>query len=172
MFRNYSSSYPASYKTSFEIHLSVTDSGCYGDPKSPGRCVTTFAELSTWAFEVHHQFSNIRGTQSPYINISRLVLRLSLPNPLKPGIKLRIEDVVGAAPTGAAPTTSEWSTISLPSNVRFILETLWYLIFVDGNGIPYLMAYFVLGNYHLISDTNLTADTLPWRHHPWIYNLT
>ena len=33
------------------------------------------------------------------------------------------EDVVGAAPTGDAPTTSEWSTILLPTMVRLILET-------------------------------------------------
>ena len=36
------------------------------------------------------------------------------------------EDVVGAAPTGDAPTTSEWSTILLPSKVRLILETWRY----------------------------------------------
>ena len=33
------------------------------------------------------------------------------------------EDVVGAAPTGDAPTTSEWSMILLPTKVRLILET-------------------------------------------------
>ena len=33
------------------------------------------------------------------------------------------EDVVGAAPTGDAPTTSEWSTILLPTKVPLILET-------------------------------------------------
>ena len=32
------------------------------------------------------------------------------------------EDVVGAAPTGDAPTTYEWSTIWLPTKVRLILE--------------------------------------------------
>ena len=32
------------------------------------------------------------------------------------------EEVVGAAPTGDAPTTSEWSTILLPTKVRIILE--------------------------------------------------
>ena len=32
------------------------------------------------------------------------------------------EDVVGAAPPGAAPTTSEWSTILLPVRVRFIVK--------------------------------------------------
>ena len=30
------------------------------------------------------------------------------------------EDVVGAVPTGHAPTTSEWSTILLPAKVRLI----------------------------------------------------
>ena len=37
------------------------------------------------------------------------------------------EDVVGAAPTGSAPTTSEWSTILLPTKVHIILVVLWYL---------------------------------------------
>ena len=32
------------------------------------------------------------------------------------------EDVAGAAPTGDAPTTSEWSTILLPTRVRLVLE--------------------------------------------------
>ena len=32
------------------------------------------------------------------------------------------EDVLGAAPTGDAPTTSEWSWIQLPTKVRLILE--------------------------------------------------
>ena len=34
------------------------------------------------------------------------------------------EDVVGAAPTGEAPTTSEWLTISMPTRVPLILEVL------------------------------------------------
>ena len=35
------------------------------------------------------------------------------------------EDVVGAAPTDDVPTTSElWSTMLLPTKVRFILEVL------------------------------------------------
>ena len=35
-----------------------------------------------------------------------------------------IKDLVGAAPTGDAPTTSELSTVLLPTKVRLILETL------------------------------------------------
>ena len=34
------------------------------------------------------------------------------------------EDVVGAAPTGDAPTTSEWSTVLLPTKVPLIWEVL------------------------------------------------
>ena len=37
------------------------------------------------------------------------------------------EDVVGAAPTGDAPTTSELSTILLPNKVRLILEVISHL---------------------------------------------
>ena len=36
----------------------------------------------------YRQFSNITRTQSPNINVSRLDLQLSLPNPLKPRVKL------------------------------------------------------------------------------------
>ena len=38
--------------------------------------------------------------------------------------KVGNEDVVEAAPTGYAPTTSELSTILLPTKVRLILEVL------------------------------------------------
>ena len=58
---------------------------------------------------------------------SRLVVQLSSPNPMKPGVKSRKEDVVGAAPTGDAPTTSEWSTILLPTKAGIISETWRYL---------------------------------------------
>ena len=57
-------------------------------------------------FVYYHQASDISRTK--IFNVSCLVLQLSLPNPLK---SVENEDVVGAAPTGDAPTTSEWSTI-------------------------------------------------------------
>ena len=37
------------------------------------------------------------------------------------------EDVVGAAPAGDAPTTSEWSTSLLPTKMRLILQIWQYL---------------------------------------------
>ena len=39
----------------------------------------------------YRQFFNIRRTQSQNINGSRLVLQFPLPNPLKPGVKLRMK---------------------------------------------------------------------------------
>ena len=47
-----------------------------------------------------------------------LVLQLYLRNPLKPGVEVENEDVVGAALAGDAPTTSEWSTILMPTEVH------------------------------------------------------
>ena len=70
---------------------------------------------------------NIRCTKSQTLNVSHLILQLSLPNPMKPGVKSKNEDVVGAAPTGDAPTTSEWSTILLLTKVQLILETWRYV---------------------------------------------
>ena len=46
---------------------------------------------STAMLLTYRQFSNIRCTQSQNINGSRLILQLSLPNPLKPGVKLRMK---------------------------------------------------------------------------------
>ena len=42
--------------------------------------------------------------------------------------QLENEDVVGAAPTGDAPTTSEWSTVLLPTKVQLILEVSRYVV--------------------------------------------
>ena len=39
----------------------------------------------------YRKTSNIRGTESPNLNVSRLVLQLSLPNPMKPGVKSRMK---------------------------------------------------------------------------------
>ena len=58
----------------------------------------------------YHQISNIRRTKSQTLNVSCLVLQLSLPKALESGVKSRMKMyiVVGAAPAGDAPTTSEW----------------------------------------------------------------
>ena len=47
--------------------------------------------LRYWLSVEYHQISNIRCTKSPNLNDSCLVLPLSLPNPLKPGVKSRMK---------------------------------------------------------------------------------
>ena len=64
---------------------------------------------SPQALPRNRKISNVSRTKSQNLNDSHLVLKSSLPYPLKPGVEN--EDVIGAAPTGDAPTTSEWSTI-------------------------------------------------------------
>ena len=72
-------------------------------------CLNVIVSLANY-----RKISNIRRTKSPNLNVSRLVLQLSLPIPMKPGVK---------TPKGDAPTTSGWSIILLPTKVRLILET-------------------------------------------------
>ena len=54
------------------------------------------------------------------------------------------EDVVGAAPTGDAPTISEWSTISLTTQVRLILDTWWYCRISTLRRVPAKIVLFLL----------------------------
>ena len=77
-----------------------------------------FSKILTIFCCEYYQISNIRCTIFQDLNVSRLVLQLSLPDSLEPGVEVGNEDVVGAAPTGDAPTTSEWSTILLPTTVH------------------------------------------------------
>ena len=65
--------------------------------------------------------------------------------------QVEYEDVVGAAPTGDAPTTSEWSTILLPTKVRLILEILRYsqtLGTIHWNSIQLYIYIYVWGEVH------------------------
>ena len=51
-------------------------------------CLVIFHGLNN---ETYRQLFNIRRTQFQNINGIRLVLQLHLPNPLKPGVKLRMK---------------------------------------------------------------------------------
>ena len=78
----------------------------------------------SWFVSVYYyrKSFSISRTKSQSLNVSCILLQLSSLNPWKP---VENEDVVGVAPTGAAPTTSELSTILLPTKMRLILEFLW-----------------------------------------------
>ena len=45
----------------------------------------------TTHLSITRKSSNIRRTKSPNLNVSRLVLQLSLSNPMKPGVKSRMK---------------------------------------------------------------------------------
>ena len=61
------------------------------------------------------------------MNVSRLVLQFFQIR-WSEAYQFENEDVVGAAPTGDAPTTSELSTVLLPTEVWLILEIWQYAI--------------------------------------------
>ena len=71
-----------------------------------------------------HQTSNISRTKFQNLDVSRLLSSSSL-CPVHARCYVENEGVVGAAPTGVAPTTSEWSTTLFLTKVCFILEVWW-----------------------------------------------
>ena len=73
-----------------------------------------------------------KAHQIPTLEIFSYCLAAVLAESLEAICQVENGDVVGAAPTGDAPTTSEWSTIWLPTKVRLILEVLRYTSVHDG----------------------------------------
>ena len=65
--------------------------------------------------------------QTPNLKYSSSRLAVAFVQSIEARCWVETEDVVGAAPTGDAPTTSEWSTILLTTKVRLILEILRYI---------------------------------------------
>ena len=63
----------------------------------------------------YRQVSNIRRTKFQHLKRFSYCLAAVLAESLEARCQVENEDVVGAAPTGDAPTTSEWSTILLPT---------------------------------------------------------
>ena len=63
----------------------------------------------------YRQVSNIRRIQIPTLEIFSYCLAAVFAESLEARCQVENEDVVGAAQTGDAPTTSEWLTILLPT---------------------------------------------------------
>ena len=68
----------------------------------------------------YRQISNIRHTKSQ--NCFSSHFEVVFAQSIGARCQVKNEDVVGAAPTGGALTTSEWSTIWLPIKVHLILK--------------------------------------------------
>ena len=83
--------------------------------------------VMTYQYDFEYRnVSNIRRTKSQHLKDSRTAYRLVavFAEFLEARCWVENEVVVEAAPTGDTPTTSEWSTILLPTRARLILETL------------------------------------------------
>ena len=108
-----------------------TASGRRGRGFSVRNLFTECLLLLPWGYlsavNVYHQISNIRRTEYPTLKRLSYCLAAFFVEYPEARCQVENEDVVGAAPTGDAPTTSEWSTIVLPTKVRLILEVLWYI---------------------------------------------
>ena len=70
---------------------------------------------------LYRKIFNIRHIKSQYLNDSRLVLQL-FSQSIQARCQVKKEDVVGAAPTGDDPTTSELSLSLLLTKVGLIIE--------------------------------------------------
>ena len=76
---------------------------------------------------IFRQTSNIMRTKSQNLNASSLILNIFAQS-IEARCLVENEDVVVAAPTGVAPTTSERSSILLPTRVPLILPVLRYSV--------------------------------------------
>ena len=102
------------------------------------RRIGNFYMIRRWIFpygiehENWHTKSLIQAHQILTLKRFSYCLAAFFAESLEARCEVENEDVVGAALTSDAPTTSEWSTILLPPKVLLILEflryvTLWWL---------------------------------------------
>ena len=97
-------------------------------------------------------------TKSQNLNVTRLILKSSLPNPLNAGVKSRVV-------VGDAPTTSEWSTILLPYirgfTVCFISSNFESIKFWLGRCSALLQHRVILGR-DITTPTLMKINLSPW----------
>ena len=73
------------------------------------------------------QTCNISHTTYQNLSVSHLAVVIA--QSIEARCSVKNDGVVGAVQTGNAPTTSEWSTILLSTNVWLILEVWQYILF-------------------------------------------
>ena len=81
---------------------------------------------NVWQNLNHRKISNTRRIKSQNLNDFSSRLTIVFVQSIEASWYGENEDVVGAAPTGDAPTTYEWSTIWLSTKMLLILDVLLY----------------------------------------------
>ena len=110
----------------------------------------------------YRQTSNISHTISQNLNVSLSPCSCICPIHWS---QVENEDVVGAAPTGDAPTTPEWSTILLPTQVPLILEVWWYTSYLLVNLV--ILVHICIGalGQHWFGQWLASCSAPPYMHH-------
>ena len=75
--------------------------------------------------QVYRKLSNIRYTKYKQLKWLSSPVAVVLAQSIEARCLVENEGVFGAAPTGDAPTSCEWSTSILPAKMRVILESWW-----------------------------------------------
>ena len=103
--------------------------------------------------------------QIPKLKCSSSRLAVVTPQSIEVRCSVENEDVVGAAPTGDAPTTSEWSTILLPTMVQLILE-VWQQVWNSS------VLYPIVGEQDILFRQDTSHDSIVYYvlfHGAWFW---
>ena len=92
---------------------------------------------SSQSKNAYRQISNIRGTEYQNSNVSLSCLAVVYTQSIEAMCWVKNEDAVGAAPTGDAPTASEWSASLLPTKVCLVLQ-VWKYMLIDREDVVHI----------------------------------
>ena len=108
--------------------------------------------LKIYLHFIYHQISNYMMCQIPKLKCFSSPLVVVFAQSAEARCKVENEEVVGAAPTGDAPTTSGWSTILFTIKVQLILEIGQYVLNTEMSQIVVVLAnesqFILQGQYH------------------------
>ena len=126
--------------------------------------------------QICRQTCNISGTKSPKLNVFRFSSRLAVVfvQFIEARCLVENEEVVGAAPTGDAPTISEWPTLFCLQSVTCI--TGFKSVFIDNDCITWLpigsCLCYVLADRVYFDDCDITYFILLSSSNPNKYYIT
>ena len=118
-------------------------------------------------YQEYHKFSNIRCTKSQTLNVSCPILQLSLLNHWSQVLSWEWRCSWSSANRRCSTTTSEWSTILLPTKARLISETWWYLWCGRTFGGNLIRAFYILHWNGNVVISMIFHHRLHWKSSKW-----